>query len=90
MKTKQHKQRPPSNPSVPNAIECSGSDLCLVLAKLRRQGRTPSEPVKAGPNLWRVYPGGKSGDFEGNPCGQEDRVYSFRSFSQGMRGQLEY
>jgi hypothetical protein len=84
-------QRPASKASVPNAaIECDGSELCLVLAKLRRQGRTPSEPVKISPNKWRVIPGGTTGDFQSDPYGDKDRDYSFKSFSQGMRGQLDY
>jgi len=75
--------------SAAQAIECDGSQLCLVLAKLRRAGRTASEPEKVGPNRWRVYPGRSGGEFVPEPSGV-DRVYGFRSFSQGMRGQLEY
>jgi hypothetical protein len=71
-------------------IECDGSQLVLVLAKLRRDGRTPGEPQHIGPNKWLVRPGGSTRKFIPDPYGQEDRAYGFRSFSQGMSGQLEY
>lgn len=60
----------------------------MVLAKLRRMGRTPSEPVRGPrPGQWTVYPGGSDGAFEPNPHG-DDKAYTFRSFSQGMRGSV--
>jgi len=53
-------------------IECSGAELLSVLASCRRQGRTPSEPTRVGPNRWKVYPGAGAGEFVRNPHGGDD------------------
>ena len=86
------KQRPPA--SVPEVIRCTGAELVLVLAKLRRCGRTASEPVHDGPDSWLVYPGGGGGDgaFKPDPFGQQDHAYTFNTFDQGSHGsmKLEY
>jgi hypothetical protein len=73
----------------PGALECDGSRLVLLLAQLRRQGRTPGEPVKVGPNRWRVYPSGSTGEFQPDPDGGGDRVFGFDSFTDGATGRME-
>ena len=84
------KRKPrPAPATAPEVIECTGAELISVLAKLRRMGRTASEPVHAGPNCWRVYPGNASGGFKLDPHGQEDRSYSFNRFSDGMHGRMK-
>jgi hypothetical protein len=88
MKPKRQRRKLQASVPVPQAIECDGSELCMVLAKLRRQGRTPGEPQKIAPNRWRVIPGGSEGAFKRDAYGQEDHAYHFGTFDQGARGNM--
>lgn len=86
-------------------IRCTGPEVPLVLAKLRRSGMTHTEPALEPDNRTaEVLPSGlvsisgkrRERQYVISFCASnrppalagEDRVFSFRDFDQGARGQV--
>jgi len=69
---KWEKQGPQPAATEAFCVECDGQQLLSVMAAMRRQGRSCGEPIRAGPNRWKVCPGRADGEFVRNPYGLDD------------------
>jgi hypothetical protein len=73
MKTKLKKK--PAPEKKPSVIVCSGSELALVLGKIRRMGCSASEPMKVGIN-YEITVGAPADDFD-RRTREDESIWTF-------------